>query len=38
MKVGAELTENDDGITPLIRGAPRLGLALGTAPARAALR
>jgi len=29
------LTEHDDVITPLLRGAPRLGLALGPAPARA---
>jgi len=26
---------HDDVITPLLRGAPRLGLALGPAPARA---
>jgi len=29
------LTEHDDVITPLLRGGPRLGVALGTAPARA---
>jgi len=29
------LTEHDDVIKQLIRGAPRLGLALGSAPARA---
>jgi len=29
------LTDQDDVITPLVRGAPRLGLALGPAPARA---
>jgi len=29
------LTEHDDVITPLLRGAPRLGLALGPAPAKA---
>jgi len=29
------LTEHDDVITPLLRGAPRLDLALGPAPARA---
>jgi len=29
------LTEQDDVITLLLRGAPRLGLALGPAPARA---
>jgi len=29
------LTEHDDVITPLVRGAPRLGFALGPAPARA---
>jgi len=29
------LTEHDDVITPLLRGAPRLGLALGPALARA---
>jgi len=29
------LTEHDDVIKPLLRGAPRLGLALGPAPARA---
>jgi len=34
-KVMARLTERDDVTTPLLRGAPRLGLALGPAPARA---
>jgi len=29
------LTEYDDVIKPLLRGAPHLGLALGPAPARA---
>jgi len=29
------LTDHDDVITQLDRGAPRLGLALGPAPARA---
>jgi len=29
------LTEHDDVISPLLRGAPRLGLALGPALARA---
>ena len=29
------MTEHDDVITPLLRGAPRLGLALGPASARA---
>jgi len=29
------LTEHDDVITPLLRGAPRLSLASGPAPARA---
>jgi len=29
------VTEHDDAITPLLRGAPHLGLALGPAPARA---
>jgi len=29
------LTEHDDIMTPLLRGSPRLGLALGPAPARA---
>jgi len=29
------LTEHDDVIKPLLRGAPRLSLALGPAPARA---
>jgi len=31
----AQLTEHDDVIKPLLRGAPRLGLALGPAPERA---
>jgi len=31
----ARLTEHDDVIKPLLRGAPRQGLALGPAPARA---
>jgi len=31
----ARLTEHDDVMKPLLRGAPRLGLALGPAPARA---
>jgi len=34
-KVIARLTDHDGVITPLVRGAPRLGLALGPAPARA---
>jgi len=29
------LTEHDDAITPLLREAPRLGLAVGVAAARA---
>jgi len=29
------LTDHDDVRTQLVRGAPRLGLALGSAPARA---
>jgi len=33
-KVVARLTEHDDVITPLLRGVSRLGLALGSAPAR----
>jgi len=33
--VVARLTENDDGITPLIKRCPRLGLALGPALVRA---
>jgi len=33
--VVSRLTEHDDVITPLFRGAPRLGIALGPAPARA---
>jgi len=31
----ARLTEHDDVIKPPLRGAPRLGLALGPTPARA---
>jgi len=31
----ARLSEHDDVIKPLLRGAPRLGLALVPAPARA---
>jgi len=34
-KVIVRLTEQDDVITPLLRGAPRLGLALGPALAKA---
>jgi len=34
-KIVARLTEHDDVIKPLLRGAPRLSLALGPAPARA---
>jgi len=33
--VRAQLTEHDGVITPLLRGAPRLGLALGPALAKA---
>jgi len=33
----ARLTEHDDVIKPLLRGASRLGLALGPAPAKAGL-
>jgi len=34
----ARLTDHDDVITPLLRGVPRLGLALSPAPARAGLK
>jgi len=37
-KVIGRLTEHSDVIKPLRRGAPRLGLALGPAPARAGPR